>query len=101
MNKAGRSRLSKEREGCSIVGPVCDAQDAWDNGYVAAHNNVLPDPGFGKAIGKNDERGDEQQPGQTARHAKAHDVASVDCGGAMPISLRADWQRVQTFSQMP
>jgi hypothetical protein len=78
-----------------------DAQDAGDDRDGSAQGNTDRDPGFGEAVGKDHQRGDKQKPVQATRKKIAHEVASVDCGGLMPISVSAEWHRAHTFFQMP
>jgi hypothetical protein len=53
----------KKRKGRAFVGPMGDAQNAGNEGDCAAHADVRFDPDFRQAVGKDDERGDEQEPG--------------------------------------
>ena len=81
----GEAEFGEEREGCAIVGPVRDAEDARDDGDGAAERMCVSTQDFGEAVGQEDERGDEQEPGQAAGHAKAHDVASVAAAARCPF----------------
>ncbi len=64
VNEVGGCGVGEERKGCTFVGPVGEAENAGNDGNVAAEMDVLFDPGFGPAIGQEDERGDEQKPGR-------------------------------------
>ena len=104
-----RSRVGEEREGRAFVGPVSNAQDSGDNRDRSAEGDVGGDPGLGAAVGDDDQRGDQKKPEKSAVlgpvcqpvHWLASTIGSTLWGGSMPISRRADWQRVQTFSQLP
>lgn len=46
---------------------MADAEDSIDDGDGAAEADVRDDHGFGELVGEIDERGDEEQPGESAR----------------------------------
>ena len=101
----GEAESANMRKGRALVGPMRNAQNVMDHGDGAAEANVLRHPSLRQAVGDDDERRDQQQPGQAARRGQARIRSSLcglrSAGGAMPISLSADRQRVQTFCQMP
>ena len=71
----------QQREGRARVDDMREAEDAGDDGDVVAGTDAVDDPVLAEAVGDDDERAEEKEPGTA--------VAGLVCGGSFVIRFFA------------